>query len=72
MFVPLQDGTESPAGLHRCLQLTQRVVGQQRHRDVIKQPLTQCLEERNVGKIPEEKVIQFQLVCEQGSPAHVV
>lgn len=44
VFVPLQDGTEGPAGLHCCLQLTQRVVWQQRNSYVIKQPLTECLE----------------------------
>lgn len=44
VFVPLQDGTEGPTGLHRCLELTQRVVRQQRNSYVIKQPLTECLE----------------------------
>lgn len=43
MFVPLQDGTEGPAGLHCCLQFTQCVVWQQRHSNVVKQPLTQSL-----------------------------
>lgn len=53
VFVPLQDGAEGPAGLHRRLQLAQRVVWQQRNSYVIKQPLTQCLErgtEGNTGK----------------------
>lgn len=44
VFVPLQDGTEGPTGLHCCLELTQSVVRQQRNSYVIKQPLTECLE----------------------------
>lgn len=44
VFVPLQNGTDGPTSLHRCLQLTQRVVRQQRNCYVIKQPLTECLE----------------------------
>lgn len=43
VFVPLQDGTEGPAGLHRCLQLTQGVVREQGHGDVVEQPLAQRL-----------------------------
>lgn len=53
VFVPLQDGTEGPTGLHCCLQLTQRIVGQKRNGNVIKQSLTECLErgkEKNTRK----------------------
>lgn len=61
--MPLQDGAEGPAGLHRCLELTQRVVGQQRHRDVVKQPLTQRLAERRTVENlnnSQEKIMSVQ------------
>lgn len=57
VFVPLQYGTDGPTGLHCCLQLTQRVVRQQRNSYVIKQPLTECLErgkEENTRKVLAE------------------
>lgn len=51
MFVPLQDGTEGPTSLHGRLELTQRVVWQQRHRYVIEQPLTERLEGAKEAKV---------------------
>lgn len=57
VFVPLQNGTDGPTGLHRRLQVTQRVVRQQRNSYVIKQPLTECLErgkEENSRKMSAE------------------
>lgn len=46
VLLPLQDGTECPAGLHRRLQFAKRVVRQQGHGDVVKEPLAERLVRR--------------------------
>lgn len=66
--MPLQDGTEGPPGLHRCLELTQRVVWQQRHRYVIKQPLAECLERDKEAKASTKNNYQNWLKLVIGFP----
>ena len=49
VLVPLQDGAEGPARLHRLVQLTQGLMGQQGHSDVVEQALAQCLRGEEMG-----------------------